>query len=606
MRGRDTSEEKDPQPMYERGYYFDGDSQLQLSPNPFQADGYVLAQNFAFLAWFKGGGSLITLRPESTDKISISIDDGLLSVELAGQQIRASSLVHWRTVWSFCSVSVILGAYEQSYVELGCLNVPYERVPAKDAKCVEFLSTDGGLIGDGFVGFIAEFTLINEAVSRLEAYTQTSSTPQSFSSSLSECDYSQYLTEDSSCDDCSSECEEGCRDADDNCSQCDSACAGECFGFSTSKCCAKGQVYSKGSCITKHSSLTQQQRDEEDQRAQITSATSAANGSVLMGSFLAGSPDIFVGMFITIELISFLPLIDLDLTKHQEKLLTGSNQLSSLPEIIGGLECYAPSVQHSPYTISCANFLRSAQKEILVLAGLVILYGLLSFKRGSELIKQMLNALGPLIGKVLQSLVVDILVKACLFTGAVRVVSFQAVLSWILCVIFFLGLTVLAVKLFREAPNCESASPLFQHPELKPGRLPRLYYAFLILHRLIYAGAIVFLDSPGVQMAILAGSTFLVITRQLSFYLIIVRPYLSFGVQLQHFGGTFAVSCFFFSICLRETGALSESLFEEVITSGFMITMYSVLGVSVISMLWSIGAKAVEIYQETPPDVLEI
>jgi hypothetical protein len=323
-------------------------------------------------------------------------------------------------------------------------------------------------------------------------------------------------------------------------------------------------------------------------------------------SFLTESPDIFVGMLMTIELISFLPLIDLDLTKHQEKLLTGSNQLSNLPKIIGGLECYAPSVQHSPYTISCANFLRSAQKELLIIAGLYSLYGLLCLKGGSDHVKQMLAALGPLIGKVLQSLVVDLLVKACLFIVAVRVVSFQAVLSWVLCLIFFLGLTVLAVKLFREAPNYESASPQFKHPELKSGRLPRLYYSFLILHRLIYAGAIVFLDSPGVQMTILAASTFLVSPRQLSLYLIIVRPYSVISVQLQHFGVTFAVSCYFFLICLRETGALSESVGDEVITSGFMITVLSVLGVSVISMLWSIGAKAVEIYQETPPDVLEI
>jgi hypothetical protein len=100
--------------MYERGYYFDGASQLQLPPNSFQADGYVLALNFGFLAWFKDSGLLLMLRPGYNEFIRVSIDDGLLSVELAGQQIRASSQVQWKSAWSFCSVSVILGAYEQS------------------------------------------------------------------------------------------------------------------------------------------------------------------------------------------------------------------------------------------------------------------------------------------------------------------------------------------------------------------------------------------------------------------------------------------------------------------------------------------------------------
>jgi hypothetical protein len=429
MRGRDTSEEKDPQPMYERGYYFDGASQLQLPPNAFQADGFVLAQNFAFLVWFKGTGSLLTLRPDYSEKISISIAAGILAVKLGSEQLKAMAQVHGETALSFWSIAVFLRASEQSYIELRCLKELHEQVPSLDAKCVEFLSSDGGLIGDGFVGLIAEFTLINEAVSNLEAFTQTSSTPQSFSSSLSECGYSQYLTEDSSCDDCSSECKEGCRGTNDNCSQCDQACAGECSGISEDDCCEKGQVYSEGSCIPRPSSLTQQQKDEAKQTATIASASSASAGAVMAGSFFSGSPDIFVGMFITLELISFLPLIDLSLTKHQEKLLTGSNQLSSLPEIIGGLECYAPATQHSSYSINCANFLRSSQKEVLVTTGLLLLYGLLSFKRGSESIKKIMTVLGSIIGKVLQSFIVDIFVKACLFGVFVRVVSFQAILS---------------------------------------------------------------------------------------------------------------------------------------------------------------------------------
>jgi hypothetical protein len=315
----------------------------------------------------------------------------------------------------------------------------------------------------------------------------------------------------------------------------------------------------------------------------------------MAGSFFSGSPDIFVGMFITLELISFLPLIDLNLTKHQEKLLTGSNQLSSLPEIIGDLECYAPATQHSTYSINCANFLRTSQKEVLVITGLLLLYGLLSFKRGSEFIKKLLTVVGSLIGKVLQSFVVDILVKACLFTIFVRVISFQAILSWILCGVCFIGFAALTYKLVKEAFNAE-ASPLFQHPELKSGVLPRLYYAVMILHRVVYAVAVVCLDSPVVQLSILTVSTFLVTSTQLTLYLTIVRLYSKVGIHAQHFGSTLAVSLYFLCLLLRESGAFSKSVGEDIVTSGFIITVCTVLLVSVCSVLWSISAKAIEIY----------
>jgi hypothetical protein len=171
-------------------------------------------------------------------------------------------------------------------------------------------------------------------------------------------------------------------------------------------------------------------------------------------------------MFFTIDLISFLPLISLDLTEHQEKLLIASNQLSSLPEIIGGLEFNAPATQHSSYSIKCANFLRSAQKEILTITGLLLFYGLLLLKREGKFVQKMLTSLGPLIGKVLQVFMVDLLVKACLFSVFVRVGSFQAVLSWIFFVVCFFGISVSAYKLVKEALNAD-VSPLFQHPELK-------------------------------------------------------------------------------------------------------------------------------------------
>jgi hypothetical protein len=147
---------------------------------------------------------------------------------------------------------------------------------------------------------------------------------------------------------------------------------------------------------------------------------------------------------------------------------------------------------------------------------------------------------------------------------------------------------------------------LFQHPELKSGVLPRLYYAVVILHRVVYAVAVVCLDAPVVQLSILTVSTFLVTSTQLALYLITVRPYSKIGIQAQHFGSTLAVSVYFLCLLLREAGVFSKSVGEDVVTSGFMNTVYTVLGVSVCSVLWSIGAKAIEIYRAESESFTEV
>jgi hypothetical protein len=105
-----------------------------------------------------------------------------------------------------------------------------------------------------------------------------------------------------------------------------------------------------------------------------------------------------------------------------------------------------------------------------------------------------------------------------------------------------------------------------------------------------------------VQLSILTASTFLVTSTQLTLYLIIVRPYSSVGIQIQRFGITLAVSLYFLCLLLREAGAFSKSVGEDVVTSGFMITVVSILGVSLLSVLWDMGSTACEIYHTPEPE----
>jgi hypothetical protein len=110
----------------------------------------------------------------------------------------------------------------------------------------------------------------------------------------------------------------------------------------------------------------------------------------------------------------------------------------------------------------------------------------------------------------------------------VRVICLQANFSLILGSLFH-WLHCLTYKLLKEVFNAE-ASPLFEHPELKFGVLPRLYYAVLILHRVIYAVAVVCLNTLVVRLSILTVSTFLV-TSTLTLYLA-----LSVLTQVRHTG----------------------------------------------------------------------
>jgi hypothetical protein len=69
----------------------------------------------------------------------------------------------------------------------------------------------------------------------------------------------------------------------------------------------------------------------------------------------------------TVDLIVYLPLIDVGFTDHQASLLEGANQLNHVSEHITGLVS-PPHSKFSAFTLKCGSLLVSAQKELLVLA----------------------------------------------------------------------------------------------------------------------------------------------------------------------------------------------------------------------------------------------
>jgi hypothetical protein len=94
-----------------------------------------------------------------------------------------------------------------------------------------------------------------------------------------------------------------------------------------------------------------------------TTIPTAGSSVVLAGSMITGSHNIFISVFMTIEQLSFLPLVNMDLTTNQVDLYIGSNQLQGLPNFIPGLHCAPPQDKRKNYDFDCTNFLRIAQKD---------------------------------------------------------------------------------------------------------------------------------------------------------------------------------------------------------------------------------------------------
>jgi hypothetical protein len=78
--------------------------------------------------------------------------------------------------------------------------------------------------------------------------------------------------------------------------------------------------------------LTRQEQKERQEFAVAQTSTSLGFAIVVGGSLMIGSPDAFVSLFMTVELLSYLPLINMELASHQVDLLVDANQVTDLPD----------------------------------------------------------------------------------------------------------------------------------------------------------------------------------------------------------------------------------------------------------------------------------
>jgi hypothetical protein len=556
------------------------------------------------VAWIKGTGPILSIKRQDNQSLGLRASQGRLRLDLQGYLDSASltsSPVSLES-WLFCSVSLEFVTLDESKVSFACLNSISDEARLTSVGFIHSRQSDIALVGTnqertkGFLGFIAEITLINEVVLDLSILVESTSSgvkPLSFSSPLSECVLSEFKDTQGSCQPCDDSCEGGCRSGED-CSLCDPACDYDCFGFSDQDCCSLGQEYSNtlNACtqVTSVSSLKAAKSSE----AAVETFSSVTTGAVLIGASILGSPDMFLAMFMTVDLLVYLPLIDAGFTDHQAALLEGANQLNKARGYIKGLMCLAPSSKFSDFTLKCGNLLISAQKELLVLAvaGLMFLINCcipsqpLNPQSDMQKVKVLMTTL-PM--KLFNTLSLSLTIKVMVMLVHVKSQLAEYYISLVLS-IFILAVFIFAAYKLWVLACSQPGHAVFDG--LRPTKFSSLYCALVILHRLVYSVTFASFDFPAVQLSVLTGSTLAVRPMQLLVYSVVVRPQTTFKALFQQAGGLLVIGM---TLLLLTVEALNGFDDEGTVDS---LCMYAVMGtllVSVLSLFIGLVSTVVEI-----------
>jgi hypothetical protein len=393
-----------------------------------------------------------------------------------------------------------------------------------------------------------------------------------------QCDSGTYL-EETGCVDCASLCKT-CL-TQDKCGDCS---------------CEDNSNY--GTETEDSSDRTSWDKKKEKQEIAVAQTTTGFGIlAVVGGAMMTGSPSIFVSMFMNIELLSFLPFVNLKLTAHQVDLLVGSNQFKGLPNYINDLQCHPPQDSRRNYDFDCTDFLRIAQKEIAILSslGLVTIVLWLLARKSEDCAGFLLKVL-PFLRKLLLMILADCLIKSAYSAQVSGIESVQEFFSWVfILVVWALFLLLGVLGCLAALSNSDSYPRLkeFLLDDLKPTAKSRLHFSLLILHRMTYALLIITLDASKVQLLLLSIFTTFVTSRQFTFYLLVVWPYQDIKVSILQLGTHIVVSAFCILLTLFEFEILGNN--KYLVSEGFMLCILSIILLHVVAMLAKVASKVKEI-----------
>jgi hypothetical protein len=305
----------------------------------------------------------------------------------------------------------------------------------------------------------------------------------------------------------------------------------------------------------------------------------------------------------TQELLSYLPLINMDLTSHQVDLLVGANQAKDLPNYIPGLACSPPESRRMNYDFDCSNFVRISQKELTILSG-VGLVSLVSWiaacavkdclSRSSEVLMKVL----PLAQKLLLMVMIDSLVKAAYSAQLSGIDSVEDACSWCMMVVVWLLYLVLGGMGCLAAYSKSCFYPHLKHflfNNLKPTLSSRLHFPLLILHRTAFALTLLVIDAPKEQLICLSAITTSVIPSQFTSYLLLVRPYQAIKDSILQIGTHCVITAFCIFLTLYQHSTLGHD--RELVSTGIMWSLMSIICLHVLAILAKLASVVKEILE---------
>jgi hypothetical protein len=313
---------------------------------------------------------------------------------------------------------------------------------------------------------------------------------------------------------------------------------------------------------------------------------------------MIGSPDAFVSLFMTVELLSYLPLINIDLTSHQVDLLVGANQVTDLPDYISELTCSPPQQIRRNYDFSCTNFLKIAQKELLIIwvIGVIALVASIVACATADCLTRCsegLKKVAPVARKLLMMILTDCLIKAAYSARLSGINSVEEGFSWVMIVVVWGLYAILGTGGCVAA--CSKSYPLLKHclfNDLKPAALSRLHFSVFVLHRTAFALLITALDTSKVQLLCLSAITAAVSPSQFTLYLVIVRPHQDLKNSILQLGTHCVITGFCSFLTLFEFEAFGFD--RNLISTAFMWSIMSLLVLHVLAMM----AKVLSIIKE--------
>jgi hypothetical protein len=288
----------------------------------------------------------------------------------------------------------------------------------------------------------------------------------------------------------------------------------------------------------------------------------------------------------TLEILSFLPLVDLALSDFTKELLSGSNQMNRLPHYV---ETSCNNAQSRGF--KCSSFLYNAQKEILVLLTALVVFVVALILKNSPYGQTCLGV----VAKVAWMFSTEVSVKAFYLFSHFKYASVGDVFDVItaaVSVVLCLGLLGGILKY----------PALFSNLGCSSSKTCRWHVVLFTVHRLSFSSLIALFDAPLVQIVLISSVTLAVSAMQLLVFHIAVRPYESKTAQLNKILMLSWSSFIMVTLITNQTEVSAAATTDQLVH----VSLIGIAATSVFIMQLGVLLQVLSIYRSSGAEVSDL